>query len=141
MKSLRCYEQLLITAVLVTLLSLIGGCAPKVLVHPDLPPEQSAYIRGARGSFFVGGPELIAVDGKELIFANSAYILPGKHTIKVCFLNWMSRYTGGCELQFEAKPGHKYVIRCSRRSFFRDQFYFWVEDLQTQQVVSGEKPQ
>ncbi len=54
-KSLWCYEQLLITAFLVALLSLIGGCAPKVLVPPDLPPEQRAHVRGTvGGSIFAG---------------------------------------------------------------------------------------
>jgi len=51
MKGLRSYKQFLITAPLVTLLSLIGGCSPKVLV----PPEQRAHLRGTfGGSIFAG---------------------------------------------------------------------------------------
>ena len=55
MKSLCLNKQLLITALLVSLFFIIGGCSPKVLVPPDLPPEQRAHIRGTfGGSIFAG---------------------------------------------------------------------------------------
>ena len=84
MKSLCLNKQLLITALLVSLFFIIGGCSPKVLVPPDLPPEQRAHIRGTfGGSIFAAGAHIVAVDGEMLSSANAAYILPGTHTVKI----------------------------------------------------------
>jgi len=59
-------------------------------VPPDTLSEQRANIQGSHGVYFFGGAELLAVDGKELLLTNSAYILPGKHSIKVCFLLFLA---------------------------------------------------
>ena len=76
MKSLWLNGQLLITALLVTILSLIGGCAPKVLV----PPEQRAHIRGTVGGSIFAGAHIVAVDGEILSSANAERIFSPART-------------------------------------------------------------
>ena len=75
MKSLRLNGQLLITAILVTLLSLIGGCAPKVLVPPDLPPEQQAAVLRPL-VVFLRVPIFFAVDGEYALFCKCSVYSP-----------------------------------------------------------------
>lgn len=140
-KSLRLNEQLLITALLVTLLSLIGGCAPKVLVPPDLPPEQRAHIRGTVGGSVFAGAHIVAVDGEMLSSANAAYILPGTHTVKLQYNRPGGGSIGPVELQFTAESGHEYIAKW-HWSWSKSYYFFSVEDAQTGNVVvcGGETP-
>jgi|GEM_PF-3338823 len=141
MKNLRRYEQLLITAVLITILSLIGGCGPKVLVPPDLPPEQRAHIRGTFGGAVFMGAQLVAIDGEKLSSENAAYILPGKHTIKLVYHRPSDGFVGPVELQFEAEAGHEYIAKW-HYSWSKSYYYFSIENAQTGKVVAigGETP-
>ena len=141
MKSLWCYEQLLKTALLVLLLSLIGGCAPKVLVPPDLPPEQRAHIRGTFGGAVFAGAQLVAIDGEILSSENAAYILPGKHTVKIRYNRPSDGFVGPVELLFEAEAGHEYIAKW-HYSWSKSYYYFSIEDAQTGKVVAlgGETP-
>lgn len=141
MKSLWLNGQLLITALLVTILSLIGGCAPKVLVPPDLPPEQRAHIRGTFGGSIFAGAHIVAVDGEMLASANAAYILPGTHTVKLQYNRPGGGSIGPVELQFEAESGHEYIAKW-HYSWSKSIYYFSVEDAQTGNVVvsGGETP-
>jgi hypothetical protein len=135
MKSLRLNEQLLITALLLVLFSLMGGCSPKVLVPPDLPPEQRAHIRGTFGGAVFAGAQLVDIDGETLSSENAAYILPGKHTVKIQY-----NHPGGgppvgpVELQFEAEAGHEYVADW-HWSWSKLHYFFSIEDSQTGKVV------
>jgi len=141
MKSLRLNGQLLITAILVTLLSLIGGCSPKVLVPPDLPPDQRAHIRGTFGGTVFMGAQLVAIDGEMLSSENAAYILPGKHTVKLVYNRPSDGSVGPAELQFEAAAGHEYIAKW-HYSWSKSYYYFSIEDAQTGKVVvsGGETP-
>lgn len=141
MKSLQRFGQLLITALLVTILSLIGGCAPKVLVPPDLPPEQRAHIRGTFGGSIFAGAHIVAVDGEMLSSANAAYILPGTHTVKLQYNRPGGGSIGPVELQFEAESGHEYIAKW-HYSWSKSTYYFSVEDAHTGNVVvsGGETP-
>jgi len=141
MKSLQRYEQFLITAVLVTLLSLSGGCGPKVLVSPDLPQEQRAHIRGTFGGTVFMGAQLVAIDGEMLSSENAAYILPGKHTVKLVYNRPNDGFVGPAELQFEAEAGHDYIAKW-HYSWSKSYYYFSIEDAQTNKVVAigGETP-
>jgi hypothetical protein len=135
MKSLRLNEQLLITALLMLLLSLIGGCAPQVLVPPDLPPEQRAHIKGTFGGAVFAGAQLVAIDEETLSSENAAYILPGTHTVKLQY----NRPGGGppvgpVVLQFEAEAGHEYIAKW-HYSWSKSIYYFSIEDAQTGNVV------
>lgn len=141
MKSLRWYEKLLKTALLVSLLFIIGGCSPKVLVPPDLPPDQRAHIRGTFGGSIFAGAHVVAVDGEMLSSANSAYILPGKHTVKIQYNRPGGGSIGPVELQFEAEAGHEYIAKW-HYSWSKSYYYFSVGDAQTGKVVvsGGETP-
>jgi len=141
MKSLQKYEQFLITAVLVMLLSLSGGCGPKVLVSPDLPQEQRAHIRGTFGGTVFMGAQLVAIDGEMLSSENAAYILPGKHTVKLVYNRPNDGFVGPAELQFEAEAGHDYIAKW-HYSWSKSYYYFSIEDAQTNKVVAigGETP-
>jgi len=141
MKSLQRYEQFLITTVLVTLLSLSGGCGPKVLVSPDLPQEQRAHIRGTFGGTVFMGAQLVAIDGEMLSSENAAYILPGKHTVKLVYNRPNDGFVGPAELQFEAEAGHDYIAKW-HYSWSKSYYYFSIEDAQTNKVVAigGETP-
>jgi len=141
MKSLQRYEQFLITAVLVMLLSLSGGCGPKVLVSPDLPQEQRAHIRGTFGGTVFMGAQLVAIDGEMLSSENAAYILPGKHTVKLVYNRPNDGFVGPAELQFEAEAGHDYIAKW-HYSWSKSYYYFSIEDAQTNKVVAigGETP-
>jgi hypothetical protein len=141
-KSLRSYKQFLITTVLVTLLSLSGGCSPKVLVPPDLPPEQRANIRGTFSGAVFAGAQLVAIDGETLSSENAAYILPGKHTVKIQY----NRPGGGppvgpVDLQFTAEAGHEYIAKW-HYSWSKSYYYFSIEDAENGNVVvsGGETP-
>jgi len=140
-KSLKRYEQFLITAFLVTLLSLCGGCGPKVLVTPDLPPEQQAHIRGTFGGAVFMGAQLVAIDGESLSSENAAYILPGKHTVKLVYHRPSDGFVGPAELQFEAEAGHDYIAKW-HYSWSKSYYYFSIEDTKTSKVVAigGETP-
>ena len=135
MKSLRLNEQVLITAVLLLLLAVIGGCSPKVLVPPDLTPEQQAHIRGSFGGAVFAGAQLVAIDGETLSSENAAYILPGTHTVKLQY----NRPGGGppvgpVELQFAAEAGHEYLAKW-HYSWSKSIYSFSIEDAQTGSVV------
>jgi len=140
-KSLKRYEQFLITAFLVTLLSLCGGCGPKVLVTPDLSPEQQAHIRGTFGGAVFMGAQLVAIDGESLSSENAAYILPGKHTVKLVYHRPSDGFVGPAELQFEAEAGHDYIAKW-HYSWSKSYYYFSIEDTKTSKVVAigGETP-
>ena len=128
--------KVLITAFLVALLSLIGGCAPKVLVPPDLLPEQRADIRGTFGGAIFAGADVVAVDGEMLSSENTAYILPGTHTVKLQYNRPGGGSIGPVELQFEAEAGHEYIAKW-HYSWSKSIYSFSVEDAQTGHVVSG----
>jgi len=122
--------------------SLIGGCAPKALVPPDLPPEQRAHIRGTFGGSVFAGAHVIAVDGEMVSSGNSAYIIPGTHTVKIQY----NRPGGGgsigpVELQFEAEAGHEYIAQW-HWSWSKSYYSFSIKDAQTGKVVvsGGETP-
>jgi len=140
-KSLKRYEQFLITAFLVTLLSLCGGCGPKVLVTPDLSPEQQAHIRGTFGGAVFMGAQLVAIDGESLSSENAAYILPGKHTVKLVYHRPSDGFVGPAELKFEAEAGHEYIAKW-HYSWSKSYYYFSIEDTKTSKVVAigGETP-
>ena len=141
MKNLQRYERFLITAVLITLLSLSGGCGPKVLVPPDLPPEQRAHIRGTFGGAVFAGAQLVAIDGEMLSSENAAYILPGKHQVKIKYNRPSDGFVGPVELHFEAEAGHEYIAKW-HYSWSKSYYYFSIEDAQTSKVVAigGETP-
>ena len=140
-KSLKRYEQFLITAFLVTLLSLCGGCGPKVLVTRDMSPEQQAHIRGTFGGAVFMGAQLVAIDGESLSSENAAYILPGKHTVKLVYHRPSDGFVGPAELQFEAEAGHEYIAKW-HYSWSKSYYYFSIEDTKTSKVVAigGETP-
>ena len=134
-KRLRSYNQFLITTLLGLLLFIINGCAPKELVPPDLPPEQRAHIRGTVGGSVFAGADIIAIDGEMLSSKNSAYILPGTHTVRLQY----NRPGGGgsvgpVELQFEAEAGHEYRAKW-HYSWSKSIYYFSIEDEKTGEVV------
>jgi hypothetical protein len=141
MKSLRSYKQFLITAFLALIFSTTGGCSPKVLVPPDLPPEQRAHIRGTVGGSVFAGANIIAVDGEMLSSANAAYILPGTHTVKLQYNRPGGGSIGPGELQFEAEAGHDYIAKW-HYSWSKSYYYFSIEDGETGKVVAsgGETP-
>jgi len=142
MKNLPRYEQQLITGLLITVLFLIGGCSgPKLLVPLDLPQEQRAHIRGTFGGTVFMGAQLVAIDGERLSSENAAYILPGKHTVKLVYNRPNDGFVGPAELQFEAEAGHEYIAKW-HYSWSKSYYYFSIEDVQTNKVVAigGETP-
>jgi hypothetical protein len=140
-QSLRLNGQLFITVLLMLLLSLSGGCGPKLIVPSDLPQEQRAHIRGTVGGSIFAGADIIAVDGETLSSANEAYILPGPHTVRLQYNRPGSGSIGPAELQFEAEAGHEYIAKW-HYSWSKSIYSFSIEDAQTGNVVvsGGETP-
>ena len=141
MKRLWLYELLIITGLLLPLF-FISGCAPKMLVPPYLPPEQRAHIKGTTGGSVFAGASIVAVDGEALSSANSAYILPGPHTVTLQY----NRPGGGgsigpVELEFTAEAGGKYTAKW-HYSWSKSIYYFSIVDAKTGEVVvsGGEIP-
>jgi hypothetical protein len=129
-----CFWQL-VTACVLTLLSLSAGCTPTALVPPDLPSERRALIEGTTGGSVFAGAQIIAVDGEVLSSANAAYILPGTHTVKLQY----NRPGGGgsvgpVELQFEAAAGKEYRAKW-HYSWSESYYYFSIEDAETGNVL------
>jgi hypothetical protein len=137
----NCFWQL-VTACVLTLLSLSAGCAPTVLVPSSLPTNQRALIRGSFSGAVFAGAQIIAVDGETLSSANTAYIAPGRHTVKLQY----NRPGGGgpvgpVELEFEAAAGKEYRAKW-HYSWSESYYYFSIEDAETGNVLvrGGETP-
>lgn len=151
-KALKCYSTIfhgaspkrmgtktrfwqLLTACVLILLSLSGGCAPTMLVPSDLPPDQRALIRGSFSGAVFAGAQIIAVDGEPVSSSNTAYIAPGTHTVKLQY----NRPGGGgpvgpIELKFEAAPGKEYRAKW-HYSWSESYYYFTIEDAETDSVI------
>jgi len=116
------------------------GCVSKTFLNPDIPLNQGARIKGS-SSFIFYGVVIDAIDGNSLDLANSAYISPGSHRVKVSY------YMGGAPnctdfISFSAQPGREYIVKVE----VKDQWilsltrcFFWIEDVKTREVV-GETP-
>ena len=112
-----------------------------MLVPPDLPQEQRAHIRGTFGGAVFAGAQLVAIDGAMLSSENAAYILPGKHQVKIRYNRPSDGFVGPVELRFEAEAGHEYIAKW-HYSWSKSYYYFSIEDAQTSKVVAigGETP-
>lgn len=103
-------------------------------------PEQRAYIRGRHALSILEGATIGTIDGKVLVFENSAYISPGNHSVSACLDGGLSGNLKCEDLQFVAEAGHEYEVRGFSRGMMMRSDYLWIEDMQTQRVVAGKKP-
>lgn len=135
MKSLWLKAPFLLTAFLVSLFSLVGGCSPKMLAPLDVPQEQQAYIRGTVGGAVFAGAQIVSIDEETLSSGNAAYILPGEHTVKLLYNNpGGGPAVGPVELRFKAEAGHEYTAKW-HYSWSQSYYYFSIEDAQSGKVV------
>jgi hypothetical protein len=117
-----------------------AGCVSKTFLNPDIPLNQGARINGS-SSFIFYGVVIDSIDGNSLDFANSAYISPGNHRLKVSY------YMGGAPnyttfINFSAQAGREYVVKVEVKdqlTLSPSRYFFWIEDVKTREVV-GETP-
>ncbi len=139
--------------VIVLIIALIG-CAKHRQAYLGLqrPAEDVAIIKtGIEFYFLVGAIEnnVFKVDGKDFKdqwrYFWDLEVLPGKHTLSVeDFVKNCDKF-GGCEkihrgtgyVNFIAEAGHAYHLESELED---GKLYFWLEDAETGEVVSEEKP-
>jgi hypothetical protein len=131
-RTLRWNFRLLIYSLLLT------GCAT---IPPenggDVSPDDMAVITDSYwGSFRYSKAGIWGIDGTALNFTERVKIPPGRHTVKVyCAHGYglgSQLYASMRSVEFNAEPGHKYQVKCSKERGS------WVEDTATSQVVSTE---
>jgi hypothetical protein len=117
------------------------GCFPKTFLNPEIPLNEGAHIKGDI-SFILYGVVIDAIDGNSLDLANSAYVSPGNHRLKVSY------YIGGAPnhtdfIIFSAQAGCKYVVKVKIEDQWTSsatRYFFWVEDVKTGEVVGKTAP-
>lgn len=122
------------------------SCATQKLYEgPDLPEDEIAVIRTAAIDYygvFIRDTYFTAVDGVATdMFTNQVHVLPGSHSFSV-----KETTSAGCSgrteygtIGFEAEAEHEYEI-LMRRANGSQGVFMWVEDLDTEEVVAGFKP-
>ena len=116
------------------------GCVSKTFLNSDIPLNQGARIRGD-SSFILYGVVIDAIDGNSLDLANSAYISPGSHLVK------LSYYMGGAPnctdvISFSVQSGREYIVKVELKdqlALSPTRCFFRIEDSETREVV-GETP-
>jgi len=117
------------------------GCFSKTFLNPDIPLNQGAHIKGD-SSFILYGVVIETIDGQSLDFANSAYVSPGFHLLKVSY------YIGGAPnhtefIKFSAQAGRSYVVKVQIKDQWTTsatRYFFWVEDVKTGEVAGETAP-
>jgi hypothetical protein len=117
------------------------GCISKTLLNPDIPLDQRARIQGSSSSIFYG-VVIDAIDGNVLDLANSAYISPGSHGVRISY------YIGGAPnctdyIRFSAQPGREYIVKVEVKDMWAQsptRCFFWIEDVKTREVVAETPP-
>lgn len=127
--------------------SLPTSCATlkKYYKGPDLPEDEIAVIKTAGVDYygvFIRDTYFTAVDGIATDYlTNQVHVLPGSHNFSV--RETLHIGCGGYKVYgmigFEAEAGHEYEILVRQTTFSQDVF-IWVEDLDTGEIVAGNKP-
>jgi hypothetical protein len=112
------------------------GCVSKTFLNPGTPLDQGAQIKGD-SSFILYGTVIDTIDGQSLDYANSAYVSPGLHLLKVSY------YLGGAPnhtefIKFSAQAGRSYVVKVQIKDQWTaspTRYFFWVEDVKTGEVA------
>ena len=136
-------------------LELISGCSPPAAVpvsNPVAIPVNAVIKAGHTGlSAFVTSTAIFitAVDGQEIL-SSAVEVSPGIHQLEVSWRQESSydktTWSASTELKFMARAGHQYIVKgipnVDERNSSTPQFTvtFWVEDEQSGEVVSGNKP-
>ena len=142
---------LLIPAILV-------GCAvveknPEIQftsISSDNPKAKKSAIAGFHGKVSEGsyitynlGTKIVSIDGKAPSAWHGAIIEAGERKIVVQF-HTLGSQTGHVTLALTARPGHRYLILGTDSNPVEKQLtqriVFWIEDVDTQEVVSGNRP-
>ena len=136
-------------------LELISGCSPPAAVpvnNPAAIPVNAVIKAGRTGlSAFVTSTAIFitAVDSQEIL-SSAVEVSPGVHQLEVSWRQESSydktTWSASTELKFMARAGHQYIVKgipnVDERNSSTPQFTvtFWVEDEQSGEVVSGNKP-
>lgn len=119
---------------LIVILCILPGCRSGRLYKGDpLPPSEVSIINGSgtiRGIYFV------ETNYKgQLISSSMVEVKPGLQELSVHFFDASKGpfYGAGFIITFQAEPGHEYVVKCDKKG------YTWVEDINSGEVVYGEK--
>ena len=138
---------LIVTLFLVSAVLTVQGCVKKMYAGPELPRNQVAIIQTSVPFF---GPRAViwVLDEKQGGWKIAVH--PGKHTLKVYLAHCNNFfgvprlprcYDGPIDyLTFTAEADHTYFVYGSG-GFFSRKEWIWLEDVNTQQVVAGEKPE
>ena len=136
-------------------LELISGCSPPAAVpvnNPAAIPVNAIIKAGPTGlSTFVTSTAIFitAVDGQEIL-SSAVEISPGVHQLEV---SWRQEsnydktaWSASTELKLITRAGHQYIVKgipnVDEHNSSNPQFTvtFWVEDEQSGEVVSGNRP-
>lgn len=130
--------------IIVLSLTFVGCAGPRQVYQGEIKPvEEVAVIRAGREGTMEN--RFMSVDGKDMqdgkSVSSDVKVLPGKHTLGV-----INNYTPGLAeptlntvgfLHFIAEAGHVYDLESVGED---GEAYFWLEDAETGEVVSEEKP-
>jgi hypothetical protein len=147
----------LITFVIISVVMLwLYGCETAFQGYSGdrLPPNKVATVSGYSSEFLLGGCTvyILDIDGKEDRVSESEIkllkrveILPGEHTLTAIMkchdemTPFLTSYTetSSKTISFNVEAGHSYEVGGEIRL---RQFYLWVEDRQSKELVGGSKP-
>ena len=137
-----------VSVFIVTFMTLtITGCGTmRAYDGPELSDSEIAIINTCSPPtcFFWEGnaAKIWSVDGKELsLIDETVEVLPGKHNLRIMII---INTPGGMashqwqELILESKPGHIYRVHAKPEM---SSSYAWIVDIESDEVVSGIKPE
>lgn len=110
-------------------LSLIAGCAQtsmQLYSGPEKAQEEVAIIRAWSPS--IGNISVLKIDGKDVQngLVSHVYVLPGKHTLTVRFVNG-AVYSSPMDINVETHAGHTYIVQ-GTPDFRGKTIKYWLED-------------
>ncbi len=142
-------EKQILQNIILSLLTLfLFACesdpAIKTFANIGLAPANYAKLETPTGIL------ILEIDGKELKYAPSYHVLPGKHQLHVmvsAFKNETAYKVGDIDISFTAIAEHVYQIKSLATSAQMSQGYnkklsefLWIEDKTLDSVVAGKKP-
>ena len=120
----------------------------KLYDGPTRPREETVTVRCDRCGFFaVDGRTITGSKDRTVRFGRSVTLLPGRHVFDVELpaerLGACSGSTSSAELAADVRAGRSYVVRtvveCEAATMDYE-FWLWMEDETSGEVVSGEPP-
>ena len=137
--------------ILLTILSgfLVSCATPKTLqLHSGGPSTAVATIKGSTDWTGLGRRYvyILAVDGvsvgEEFTYYNNIEVLGGEHTVEVMYVDYSAGFysttsfgSAAVSIRCQLLPGRKYQAEAEITDYKYGFVNFWIEDIETKQVV------